>query len=87
MTATRSSMDPLLSSRTVSIKDRATMRYAEDNPYTKVIGKQGVHQGVCPELYGAHVALYIPSKGAKGATRHAQVQPIAATLTTLGARE
>src|SRR5699024_577935 len=32
----------LLSTRKVSIKDGATMRYAEDNKYTKGIGKKGV---------------------------------------------
>lgn len=72
-------MGTLTSTRKVSIKDGATMRYAKDNAYTKVIGaKEFTSEYV--RTYGAHVALYIPSKDAKG-----QVQPIAATLTTLGA--
>ncbi|MGP5251062.1 hypothetical protein ACTXM8_08545 [Brachybacterium alimentarium] len=72
-------MGTLLSSRTVSIKDRATMRYGEDNPYTKVIGKREFTKEYIRK-FGTHVALYIPSKDAGGT-----IQPIAATLTTLGA--
>lgn len=79
-------MGTLTSTRTVSIKDGATMRYAEDNAYTKVIGSKEFTKEYV-RTYGAHVALFIPAKGAEGATKGAtaQVQPIGATLTTLGA--
>lgn len=72
-------MGTLLSTRTVTVKDGATMRYGEDNPYTKVIGKREFTKEY-KRKFGAHVALYIPSKDEGG-----QIQPIAATLTTLGA--
>ena len=73
-------MGTLMSTRKVSIKDGATMRYAEDNKYTKVIGKKEFTTEYIRE-YGTHVALYIPSQDAGG-----QVQPIGATQTALNAR-
>lgn len=69
----------LMSTRKVSIKDGATMRYAEDNKYTKVIGKKEFTKEYLRE-YGTHVALYIPSSDAGG-----QIQPIGATQTALSA--
>ena len=69
----------LLSTRKVSIKDGATMRYAEDNKYTKVIGKKEFTSEYIRK-YGTHVALFIPSEDAGG-----QVQPIGATQTALDA--
>ncbi|MBB5831113.1 hypothetical protein [Brachybacterium aquaticum] len=72
-------MGTLMSSRRVSIKDGATMRYAEDNKYTKVIGKREFTKEYVRD-YGTHVALYIPSADAGG-----QVQPIGATQTALAA--
>lgn len=72
-------MATLLSSRKVNIKDGATMSYAEDNKYTKVIGKKEFTSEYIRE-FGTHVALYIPSKEAGG-----QVQPIGATQTALDA--
>ncbi|WP_193104079.1 hypothetical protein [Brachybacterium sp. FME24] len=69
----------LLSTRTVSIKDGATMRYGDDNLYTKVIGKKEFTKEYIRK-YGAHVALFIPAKDSGE-----PIQPIAATLTTLGA--
>jgi hypothetical protein len=72
-------MATLMSSRKVSIKDGATMRYAEDNKYTKVIGKREFTKEYVRE-FGTHVALYIPSADAGG-----QVQPIGATQTALAA--
>ncbi|GAA4526071.1 hypothetical protein GCM10023160_20130 [Brachybacterium paraconglomeratum] len=72
-------MGTLMSTRKVSIKDGATMRYAEDNKYTKVIGKKEFTSEYIRE-YGTHVALYIPSQDAGG-----QVQPIGATQTALNA--
>jgi hypothetical protein len=72
-------MATLLSTRKVSIKDGATMRYAEDNKYTKVIGKKEFTSEYIRE-YGTHVALFIPSAEAGG-----QVQPIGATQTALNA--
>lgn len=72
-------MGTLTSSRKVAIKDGATMRYAEDNKYTKVIGsKEFTSEYV--RTYGTHVALYIPSADAGG-----KVQPIGATQTALSA--
>ena len=72
-------MGTLLSERKVSLKDRATMRYAEDNKYTKVIGtKEFTSEYI--RKYGTHVALHIPSADAGG-----QVQPIGATQTALDA--
>ena len=73
-------MSTLRSTRTVNIKDGATMRYSEDNPYTKVAGTREFTKEYVRE-FGTHVALYIPSVDAGG-----QVQPIGATLTTLDAR-
>lgn len=72
-------MGTLMSTRKVSIKDGATMRYAEDNKYTKVIGKKEFTSEYLRD-YGTHVALYIPSQDAGG-----QVQPIGATQTALNA--
>lgn len=72
-------MGTLMSTRKVTIKDGATMRYAEDNKYTKVIGKKEFTSEYIRE-YGTHVALYIPSQDAGG-----QVQPIGATQTALNA--
>lgn len=72
-------MATLLSSRKVSIKDGATMRYAEDNKYTKVIGKKEFTSQYVRE-FGTHIALFIPSAEAGG-----QVQPIGATQTALTA--
>lgn len=68
----------LTSVRKVSIKDGATMRYAEDNPYTRVIGKKEFTKEFIRE-FGTQVAVYIPAEGAKG-----QVQPIGATQVTTG---
>src|SRR5699024_7443975 len=48
-------MGTLLSTRTVSIKDGATMRYAEDNKYTKVIGTREFTEEYVRE-FGTHVA-------------------------------
>lgn len=73
-------MGTLLSTRTVTIKDGATMRYAEDNKYTKVIGKKEFTKEYVRE-YGTHVALHIPAAEGGG-----QVQPIGATQTALSAR-
>ena len=72
-------MGTLLSTRTVSMKDGATMRYAEDNKYTKVIGKKEFTSKYVRK-YGTHVALYIPSEDAGG-----QIQPVGATQTALDA--
>lgn len=72
-------MGTLLSTRKVSIKDGATMSYAEDNKYTKVIGKKEFSKEYVRQ-YGTHVALYIPSKDAGG-----QIQPVGATQTALAA--
>jgi hypothetical protein len=72
-------MGTLISSRRVAIKDGATMRYAEDNKYTKVIGTREFTKEYVRE-YGTHVALYIPSKDAGG-----KIQPIGATQTALDA--
>ncbi|MCZ4325771.1 hypothetical protein [Brachybacterium paraconglomeratum] len=72
-------MATLMSSRKVAIKDGATMRYAEDNKYTKVIGTREFTKQYVRE-FGTHVALYIPSADAGG-----QVQPIGATQTALAA--
>src|SRR5699024_9915194 len=55
------------------------MRYAEDNKYTKVIGKKEFTSEHIRK-YGTHVALFIPSEDAGG-----QVQPIGATQTALAA--
>jgi len=67
----------LTSRRKVTIKDGATMRYEEDNAYTKVIGKKEFTSEYIRN-YGTHVALHIPSKDAGGA-----IQPIGATQTVL----
>lgn len=72
-------MGTLLSTRTVSIKDGATMRYAEDNKYTKVIGSREFTEEYVRE-FGTHVALFIPP-----AESDLQVQPIGATQTALDA--
>lgn len=72
-------MGTLLSTRTVSIKDGATMRYAEDNKYTTVIGKKEFTSEYI-RTFGTHVAMYIPSADAGG-----QIQPIGATQTALSA--
>ena len=72
-------MGTLLSTRTVSIKDGATMRYAEDNKYTKVIGTREFTEEYVRE-FGTHVALFIPPAGSD-----LQVQPIGATQTALDA--
>lgn len=72
-------MGTLLSTRKVSIKDGATMRYAEDNKYTKVIGKTEFTSEYVRE-FGTHVALFLPSAETGG-----QVQPIGATQTALRA--
>ena len=72
-------MGTLDSSRKVAIKDGATMRYAEDNKYTKVIGSREFTEEYV-RVYGTHVALYIPSKDAGG-----KIQPIGATQTALDA--
>src|SRR5699024_12305155 len=68
-----------LSIRKVSIKDGATMRYAADNKYPKVMGKKEFTSEYIRK-YGPHVALFIPSEDAGG-----QVQPIGATQTALDA--
>lgn len=70
-------MGTLLSTRTVSIKDDATMRYGEENPYTKVIGEREFTEEFVRE-FGTHVALFIPASGSD-----LQVQPIGATQTAL----
>ncbi len=72
-------MGTLLSTRTVDIKDGATMSYAEDNKYTKVIGKKEFTSEYI-RTFGTHVAMYIPSADAGG-----QIQPIGATQTALSA--
>ena len=72
-------MSTLMSSRKVAIKDGATMRYAEDNKYTRVIGKREFTEEYVRE-FGTHVALYIPSADAGG-----KVQPIGATQSALNA--
>ncbi|AXK45384.1 hypothetical protein [Brachybacterium saurashtrense] len=72
-------MATLRSTRRVKVKDGATMRYAEDNEYTKVIGTKEFTSEYVRE-YGTHVALHIPSKDAGG-----QVQPIAASQIAVGA--
>jgi len=72
-------MGTLISTRKVAIKDGATMRYAEDNKYTKVIGKKEFTSEYLRK-FGTHVALYIPSKDAGG-----KVQPLGATQTALDA--
>ncbi|MDN5820346.1 MAG: hypothetical protein L0H74_03810 [Brachybacterium sp.] len=72
-------MGTLLSTRKVAIKDGATMRYAEDNKYTKVIGKKEFTSEFIRK-FGTHIALYIPSADAGG-----QIQPIGATQTALSA--
>ncbi|WP_245822819.1 hypothetical protein [Brachybacterium avium] len=72
-------MATLLSTRKVSIKDGATMRYAEENKYTKVIGKKEFTSEFIRK-FGTHIALFIPSADAGG-----QIQPIGATQTALSA--
>lgn len=72
-------MGTLRSSRRVAIKDGATMRYAEDNKYTKVIGEREFTSEYI-RTFGTHVALYIPAKDSDG-----KVQPIGATQTALDA--
>lgn len=72
-------MGTLTSTRKVTIKDGATMRYAEDNAYTKVVGTREFTKEFV-RTFGTHVALYIPSAEAGG-----QVQPVGATLTALTA--
>lgn len=72
-------MGTLLSTRRVSIKDGATMRYAEDNKYTKIIGTREFTEEYVRE-FGTHVAIFIPPAGSD-----LQVQPVGATQTALGA--
>ena len=72
-------MGTLTSSRKVAIKDGAKVSYAEDNAYTKVIGKKEFSSEFV-RTYGTHVAMYLPSADAGG-----KVQPIGATQTALGA--
>lgn len=72
-------MGTLLSTRTVDVKDGATMRYAEDNKYTKLIGKKEFTD-VYERTYGTTVALYVPP-----ADSGRQIQPIGGTQTALGA--
>ena len=72
-------MGTLLSTRRVAIKDGATMRYAEDNKYTKIIGSREFTEEYVRE-FGTHVSLCIPPAGSD-----LQVQPVGATQTALGA--
>src|SRR5699024_8259193 len=68
-------MGTLLSERKVSLKDRATMRYAEDNKYTKVpVTRESTSEYIGKS--GTLVALRIPWAGAGG-----QAQPIGASQT------
>lgn len=69
----------LTSSRTVAIKDGAKVNYAEDNIYTRIIGRKEFSKEYVRD-YGTTVALYIPAAAVGG-----QVQPIGATRTVLGA--
>lgn len=71
-------MGTLKSTRTVTVKDGGTMRYGEDNEYTEAAGTREFTEEYV-RTYGAHVALYIPPKGVD-----APIQPIGASLTTLG---
>ena len=68
----------LTSVRKVAIKDGATVRYAEDNKYTTVIGTKEFTKEFIRE-FGTQVAVYIPAKDSD-----AQVQPIGATQTATG---
>lgn len=72
-------MGTMTSTRRVSVKDGATMRYAEDNKYTKLIGTREFTEEYLRE-YGTTVAMYIPA-----ADSDQQIQPIGATQTALGA--
>ncbi|WP_232820321.1 hypothetical protein [Brachybacterium sp. YJGR34] len=69
----------LLSTRTVTVAEGATVRYTEENRFTTVIGRTEFTSKYV-RTYGTHVALYIPSADGGG-----QVQPIGATRTTLTA--
>lgn len=72
-------MATFLSTRTVNVADRATMSYDEDNKYTRLIGTKEFTDEYVRE-YGTTIAMYIPPEGSD-----AQIQPIGATQTALGA--
>lgn len=72
-------MGTLTSTRKVTIKDGATMRYGEDNKYTKLIGTREFTKEYLRD-FGTTVAMYIPPAGSE-----APIQPIGATQTALGA--
>lgn len=72
-------MATYLSTRTVKVADRATMSYAEDNKYTRLIGTREFTDEYVRE-YGTTVAVYIPPEGSD-----AQIQPVGATQSALGA--
>lgn len=71
-------MSTITSKRTVRIKERGTMRYEEENPYTKAAGTREFNENFI-RTFGTHVAVHIPPKGAKG-----KIQPVGATQTVLG---
>lgn len=72
-------MATLLSTRTVSVKEGATISYAEDNVFTTLAGRTEFTKSYVRE-YGSVVALYIPP-----ADSDQQIQPIGASRVLLGA--
>ncbi|WP_106507023.1 hypothetical protein [Brachybacterium timonense] len=72
-------MATLMSTRTVTVKEGASMSYGEDNVYTKLVGRKKFTKSFVRE-FGTVVALHIPAAEAGG-----QVQPIGATMSVLGA--
>lgn len=72
-------MGTFTSLRRVKLRNEATMSYAEENKYTKVIGKKSFTKEYIRE-YGTTVALYIPPKDSEK-----EIQPIGATQVAIGA--
>lgn len=72
-------MGTFTSSRRVTLRNNATMTYAEDNKYTKAIGRKSFTKEYIRD-FGTTVAVYIPPKGSDK-----QIQPIGATQVVTGA--
>lgn len=72
-------MATLLSTRTVSVTEGATVSYAEDNVFTTLAGRTEFTKSYVRE-YASVVALHIPPTGSDQ-----QIQPIAGTRTLLAA--
>lgn len=72
-------MGTLTSTRTVDVKNRATVSYEQDNKYTRLIGKKDFTDSYV-RTYGTTVAMYVPPADAG-----TQIQPIGGTQTALGA--